>query len=504
MLSLFLLGLVLGALVLARFEREVRRRADGPRRRAARRIERTSPRALCGFRGFSSLHPTSAGSVRSSGTRSCEQVRWSSRRRSSRAWRFPGRPGVLAGRRAARQRRRHRLRRQHVRLHRGSARGGTVVPSRPGCIPLPGGARNVRCHLGGDRSGPSRGVAIRKCGLRWPSLAPVRLRSSVRRLRFAEAFSRPQRSRDTLGPTLFYREGATDTVAVVSRGYGFRDPDAKSVLVNGISMTATVKPVWRYMAAEGHLPALLAPSPRAGLVICVGTGITLGALASHDTVTAIDAVDLSESVLAALPVFDRENRSASRDPKVNIVHADGRHFLELTDRRYGVITVEPPRPSSPARSTCTRSTSTSSVARILSRAASSPSGSRSTHRVWLLPRRRQEHSSRRSRTPSSGSRRFATPCSSAPTGLCRLGRDRLRAAYAAPLTKESLDLSLPRDPGGAPRNVPPRSRRHRAVGGNADVITDDRPWIEILPPLRCQHERPGDRHPVDARTGRPR
>jgi spermidine synthase len=158
---------------------------------------------------------------------------------------------------------------------------------------------------------------------------------------YALAYARTGRSGES---TLFYREGATDTVAVVKRDYGFRDPDAKSVLVNGIAMTATVKPVWRYMSAEGHLPALFAPAPSRGLVICVGTGITLGALASHATVTSIDAVDLSESVLAALPVFDRENRGAYREPRINVIRADGRHFLETTDRRYGVITLEPPPP----------------------------------------------------------------------------------------------------------------------------------------------------------------
>ncbi len=116
------------------------------------------------------------------------------------------------------------------------------------------------------------------------------------------------------------------------------------MLVNGIAMTATVKPVWRYMSAEGHLPALFAPSPARGLVICVGTGITLGALASHTSVTAIDAVDLSESVLAALPVFEAENRAAYRDPKVRVIHADGRHRLETVETRYDLITLEPPPP----------------------------------------------------------------------------------------------------------------------------------------------------------------
>jgi spermidine synthase len=161
---------------------------------------------------------------------------------------------------------------------------------------------------------------------------------------YLAAFSRAGRQSSDADDVLFYREGTEDTVAVVRRHYGFHDPDAKSVIVDGIAMTATVKPVWRYMAAEGHLPALFAPRPTRALLVCVGTGITLGALASHASVTAVDAVDLSGSMLGALPLFERENDAVFRDAKVRLVHADGRHFLELSRERYGLITLEPPPP----------------------------------------------------------------------------------------------------------------------------------------------------------------
>jgi spermidine synthase len=95
---------------------------------------------------------------------------------------------------------------------------------------------------------------------------------------YVRGFLQASRGGERAGEVLSFHEGATDTVAVVRKRYGFRDPEAKSILVNGIAMTATVKPVWRYMAAEGHLPALFAPDPGKALVLCVGTGITLGAV----------------------------------------------------------------------------------------------------------------------------------------------------------------------------------------------------------------------------------
>ena len=162
--------------------------------------------------------------------------------------------------------------------------------------------------------------------------------------RFVEAFIGASRGADKIGELLLFHEGAADTVAVVRKNYGFFDPEAKSLITNGVSMSATVKPVWRYMALEGHLPVLLAPSPRTALAVGVGTGITLGAVASHPGLESIFAVELSEGVMRGLELFQGENEGAYRDPRVRLIRGDGRHFLELTDERFNVITLEPPPP----------------------------------------------------------------------------------------------------------------------------------------------------------------
>jgi spermidine synthase len=297
---------------------------------------------------------------------------------------------------------------------------------------------------------------------------------------FVEAYSRPEISRDVRGPTVFYDEGATDTVAVVSRGYGFRDPDAKSILVNGISMTATVKRVWRYMAAEGHLPALFAPAPTRGLVICVGTGITLGSLASHDAITAIDAVDLSESVIKALPIFDRENGSATRDPKVSIVHADGRHFMELSDRRYGVITVEPPPPIVAGsvhlytldfyRLCRARLAQGGVVAQWLPLHSQSLASAKATARTFL-----EAFPYAQLWLPSI---RDAVLIGSGEP--LHLDGERLRAAYAAPKTRASLDAAYFETPEALLGTYLLDRNGVARWAESADVVTDDRPWIEFF------------------------
>ena len=297
---------------------------------------------------------------------------------------------------------------------------------------------------------------------------------------FREAYSKTRAGDDV--ETLYFHEGATDTVAVVRRDYGFRDPDAKSVLVNGIAMTATVKPVWRYMAAEGHLPALLAPAPSKALVLCVGTGITLEALVSEPTVASIDAVDLSEGILGALPVFARENREAFRDPKVTLVHADGRHHLELTASRYDLITLEPPPPivagsvhlyTSDFYALCKRRLSEGGVvAQWLPLHAQSLASARATARTFLeaFPEAQLWLPSVRDAV-LVGSRRKLRP---------DLGR--FEAAFADPRARASLEAAYLETPEAlAATYLLDRDGIERWARG-ADLVTDDRPTIEFFRP----------------------
>jgi len=317
----------------------------------------------------------------------------------------------------------------------------------------------------------------------WGSVAVVAASALTVRLPqqpFIEAFTRAGKSPGGPSAALFYREGATDTVAVVRRNYGFRDADAKSVIVNGIAMTATVKPVWRYMAAEGHLPAFFARGRPRGLVICVGTGITLGALASHEDVAAIDAVDLSESVLAALPLFDRENRAAYRDPKVSLIQADGRHRLELSAQRYGLITLEPPPPivagsvhlyTADFYTVCrSRLEEGGIVAQWLPLHAQSLASAKAIAHTFLdaFPYAQLWLPSIRDAVLIGSDRPL------------RLDPERLRAAYASPATRASLEAAYFERPEALLATyLLDRDGISRWSAG-ADLITDDHPWIEFF------------------------
>lgn len=144
---------------------------------------------------------------------------------------------------------------------------------------------------------------------------------------------------------MFFEEGLTDTVAVFKDNYGMLDPEAKRLITNGISMSASNVIASRYMKLFAHVPILLLDSREQDvLVVCFGTGQTTGAAGIHPRVRSVDSVDLSPSVIRAGKVFVTENHDALNNPKVNIILQDGRNHLLTTGKKYDVITSEPPPP----------------------------------------------------------------------------------------------------------------------------------------------------------------
>ena len=143
---------------------------------------------------------------------------------------------------------------------------------------------------------------------------------------------------------LYFEEGLTDTVAVFRDNYGILDPEAKRLITNGISMSASNVIASRYMKLFAHVPILLVDSPDDVLVVCFGTGQTTGAAGIHPRVRSVDSLDLSPSVIRAGKIFASENHDVLNNPKVNIILKDGRNHLLTTEKKYDVITSEPPPP----------------------------------------------------------------------------------------------------------------------------------------------------------------
>ncbi|MDP3502933.1 MAG: fused MFS/spermidine synthase [Myxococcales bacterium] len=93
--------------------------------------------------------------------------------------------------------------------------------------------------------------------------------------------------------------------------------------------------------ACAQVPLLAVPRFNRGLLIGIGTGGSLGALAAQPFET-IDAVELSKDIVdAARLYFGSVNDGVlTSSPKVKVHLADGRNFLLLSEAHYDLVTIQ--------------------------------------------------------------------------------------------------------------------------------------------------------------------
>ena len=153
--------------------------------------------------------------------------------------------------------------------------------------------------------------------------------------------SRPTQSGFSL---LFYEEGAEGIITVTGKRDGYR-----KMLLNNGAQVPTDYGSFQLFRLLGHLPMLLHPDPRDVLVVALGGGIALGAVAQHD-VDRIQCVELvPEVVEAARKEFGPYNHQILGrldDHPIELIIDDGRNFLLRTGRRYDVITGDATHPTS--------------------------------------------------------------------------------------------------------------------------------------------------------------
>ena len=142
------------------------------------------------------------------------------------------------------------------------------------------------------------------------------------------------------GEARLLREGsllaaAEDEIAAVQAG---GSPRARSLLVGGTGMTRLTVDA-KLMA---YLPIITRPDAERMLVIAFGMGSTYrsGLIAGLE----VDGVELVPSVLDMFRYFYDDAAEVVADPDGELIVTDGRNFVELSDRVYDVITVDPPPP----------------------------------------------------------------------------------------------------------------------------------------------------------------
>lgn len=140
---------------------------------------------------------------------------------------------------------------------------------------------------------------------------------------------------------LDYKEGNFSTLSVVEN----IRTGARTLYVDGFSTATVSNSVGgsAYMQAMGFLPMALHPDPRRALVMCFGTGNTLGTVALFPGVKA-DGVEIDRNVLSLAHWFTKWNHDVLKKSNIEITIQDARNFIQWTPNRYDVITLEPMSP----------------------------------------------------------------------------------------------------------------------------------------------------------------
>ena len=135
---------------------------------------------------------------------------------------------------------------------------------------------------------------------------------------------------------LFYEEGLTSTISVVMNGLDV-------MLVNSGKIDASNRSDINTQLLVGHLPLLFHPQPLDVCVIGMGSGMTAGSALTHP-IRSLVLLEIESAVLRASSFFDDVNNRPLEDSRTEVVVADGRNYLTMTDRQFDVIISEPPNP----------------------------------------------------------------------------------------------------------------------------------------------------------------
>lgn len=131
---------------------------------------------------------------------------------------------------------------------------------------------------------------------------------------------------------LSYTEDLEGSVAVQERG------GTRMLVINGVGVTGYTNAT-KMLA---HIPLLLHPEPKRVLIICFGMGTTFRSTLSHPV--QVEMVELAGSVFKAFPLFYRDARRWSEEPRARLFVNDGRNHLLRAREGYDVILVDPSPP----------------------------------------------------------------------------------------------------------------------------------------------------------------
>ncbi|MDD5605557.1 MAG: fused MFS/spermidine synthase [Dehalococcoidales bacterium] len=140
---------------------------------------------------------------------------------------------------------------------------------------------------------------------------------------------------------IFYDEGIGSTIKVYSNEAGYR-----YLSIDGFPVASTTPRHRDIQLALGHTPLLLSQKDNADVcIIGLGAGGSSWAATCYN-INKLDVIELVPSVAQASRLLPEINHNLFELPIFNLVFADGRNYLHMTEQRYDVISVDATSPKS--------------------------------------------------------------------------------------------------------------------------------------------------------------
>jgi spermidine synthase len=139
---------------------------------------------------------------------------------------------------------------------------------------------------------------------------------------------------------LYVGEGMNSSIVVSELANGVRN-----FHVAGKVEASTEPQDMRLQRMLGHISALLHPNPQSVLVVGFGAGVTAGSFVLHPGIKRIVICEIEPLIPEVVSQYFRKvNYDVTKDPRVEIVYDDARHFILTTKEKFDVITSDPIHP----------------------------------------------------------------------------------------------------------------------------------------------------------------
>ncbi len=132
--------------------------------------------------------------------------------------------------------------------------------------------------------------------------------------------------------TIYAREGINTTITL------HHDINTNSFMLasNGVGVVGTTIDWTTIQRISGHLPLVLHHRPDTILTIGIRDGETLTSILLHQ-VKQVDCVEKYLEIIEAYSLINQDEQTLTSNPKLHFYAMDGKNFISLTDTKYDVI-----------------------------------------------------------------------------------------------------------------------------------------------------------------------